>query len=205
MKTCRHCLIERDASTFHRSARTSDGLHSWCKDCVRQAVRESRAKKPDKIRAQGRAQYWKKLDERRAYALAYRAKDVALANEKAAAWRRKNPERVRENWAAWAKANPLAPHASQLRRYGLTPETYAAILKKQGERCAICLLEQTVNRRMYVDHCHTSGKVRGLLCHHCNTAIGLMRDDAARMRRAISYLEDAGMPRAVANACVTGS
>lgn len=188
MKTCTKCGLEKEPTDFHRSKRTRDGLNWWCAECVRACTRASRAKDPDRVRAHSRSQYWKNLEDRRARAREYRAQDVARANEKAAEWRRKNPGRVRDNWAAWVKANPLAPHISQLRRYGLTPERYSELLEMQGGRCAICLSEQTVKRRMYVDHCHGSGKVRGLLCHQCNCVLGMAKDNPKTLAAAIEYL-----------------
>lgn len=73
--------------------------------------------------------------------------------------------------------------------YGLTPEQYEVMLTAQGEACAICLRAQSeLPRRLSVDHCHVSGKVRGLLCAHCNMAIGQLGDDHERIGRAFAYL-----------------
>ena len=80
------------------------------------------------------------------------------------------------------------------RKYGLTIPQYDALVAAQGGACAICRqAEDKVYRgrvmRLQVDHCHTTGKVRGLLCRACNSGMGLMRDDAARLRTAAEYLE----------------
>lgn len=62
------------------------------------------------------------------------------------------------------------------RLYGITPEQYEELLDRQGSVCAIC--RQPPRRgRLHVDHDHRSGRVRGLLCHLCNRAIGALRDD----------------------------
>ena len=69
-------------------------------------------------------------------------------------------------------------------------------MQKQNYVCAICFnpeirvhrLTQTVTS-LSVDHCHKTGKVRGLLCHSCNTALGLLKDNTDVMRLAINYLE----------------
>jgi hypothetical protein len=76
-----------------------------------------------------------------------------------------------------------------LERYGLTPATYEALRTTQGGVCAIC--QQAPKRLLHVDHCHTSGKVRGLLCGPCNRALGLLNDNAKTLRAAASYLEAA--------------
>lgn len=74
------------------------------------------------------------------------------------------------------------------RCYGITPEEYDKMLREQGGTCAICRGTESVGR-LAVDHCHSTGKVRGLLCTNCNQAIGKLKDDAQLLRNAINYLE----------------
>ncbi len=76
----------------------------------------------------------------------------------------------------------------RLRRYGLTEERFAAMLAEQGGRCAICMAPPEVNTRLDIDHCHTTGAVRGLLCVGCNTAMGKFRDDPDLLERVVAYL-----------------
>lgn len=77
--------------------------------------------------------------------------------------------------------------------YGLTLDDYRALLERQQHKCAICGidLDDAEARTICVDHCHATGKVRGLLCVRCNTGIGYMKDDPARLRAAADYLERA--------------
>lgn len=77
--------------------------------------------------------------------------------------------------------------ASQLRLYGLTPETFDAMLTEQNGRCAICRNEPDA-RGLVVDHCHATGRVRGLLCVPCNVGLGNFAENEAIMRSAIEYL-----------------
>jgi Recombination endonuclease VII len=74
-------------------------------------------------------------------------------------------------------------------RHGLTEEQYNDLLAYQDNKCAICLRPPKEKRRMAVDHCHSSDRVRGILCQYCNLALGQMQDDTTRLRRAIDYLE----------------
>ena len=78
------------------------------------------------------------------------------------------------------------------RRYGITYEDYTGLQTKQDHKCAICGSPEAGNSRtngkLFVDHCHTSGKVRGLLCSKCNHAIGLLNDDTDLLRKSIKYL-----------------
>ena len=74
---------------------------------------------------------------------------------------------------------------SRLKRsYGLTTEDLERMTAEQGGRCASC----GDVKALHVDHCHRSGKVRGLLCSLCNVGIGFFRDDPERLKAAIAYL-----------------
>ena len=81
-----------------------------------------------------------------------------------------------------------ATAAAYLRRYGITVEQYQDILQKQDGICAICKNPPNKNA-LAVDHCHITGKIRGLLCPSCNSGIGKLRDSPEMLRKAIEYLE----------------
>jgi hypothetical protein len=72
------------------------------------------------------------------------------------------------------------------RRYGLKLEDYRALVKNQGNACAIC---KRSDRPLVVDHCHVTRKVRRLLCNKCNVGLGCFNDDPALLRAAAAYLE----------------
>jgi len=79
------------------------------------------------------------------------------------------------------------------KNYSLTLAEYDALLQKQGGCCAICEKDETMKIkgkviRLSVDHCHETGKVRGLLCTRCNTGLGNFSDDIDRLKQAIDYL-----------------
>ncbi len=73
-------------------------------------------------------------------------------------------------------------------KYGVTVEWYEAKLKEQGGRCAICLEKPAGSRRLAIDHCHQTGRARGLLCFLCNSALGRFDDSPERLRRATAYI-----------------
>lgn len=74
--------------------------------------------------------------------------------------------------------------------YGLTREQYDALLAEQGGGCAVCKADKASGKgSFHVDHDHDTGAVRGLLCHHCNIAIGNAGDDPARLRALADYLD----------------
>lgn len=101
--------------------------------------------------------------------------------------------------AAWLEAHPEKRdeynHTSKLRnKYGMTGAEYEELFASQGGVCAICRNVETVVRRgrlirLSVDHCHITGRVRGLLCSACNAMLGSARDIADTLRAAAVYLE----------------
>jgi hypothetical protein len=70
------------------------------------------------------------------------------------------------------------------RLYGLTTEEFQDLMVKQLSCCAICGLK----KKLYVDHCHETGQIRGLLCHHCNLTIGF-GENSDNLQKAIDYLK----------------
>lgn len=83
----------------------------------------------------------------------------------------------------------IVRNRDQLRRvYGLTINQWIALAEAQSWRCALCPTESSVDRPLHVDHCHRTGKVRGLLCKTCNLAIGQLGDTAEALQRVADYL-----------------
>jgi hypothetical protein len=80
------------------------------------------------------------------------------------------------------------------KRYGITLMQYNQLLTIQNNTCAICKIAETEikhgrNTYFAVDHCHISGKVRGLLCYKCNSLLGFVNDKIETLKNAIKYLE----------------
>lgn len=76
--------------------------------------------------------------------------------------------------------------------YGITMGEYNALMLKQGGVCAVCGAESLWKNkkvRLGVDHCHTTGKVRGLLCLNCNFALGSAQNNPELLRKMAAYLE----------------
>ncbi len=95
------------------------------------------------------------------------------------------------HWTCTAECRSLG---YRVRRYGITMQRYQQLLAEQGGGCALCGVVGRGWARgagVHIDHCHKTGKVRGLLCGDCNTAIGRFGDDPAKLRRAAEYLERA--------------
>lgn len=76
-------------------------------------------------------------------------------------------------------------------RYGLSKEEYNIIYNKQNGCCAICRKHQKdLSSKLFVDHCHTTGIVRGLLCSACNSMLGYAEDNIETLHKAIQYLDE---------------
>jgi len=108
----------------------------------------------------------------------YKCKDCESSNKKA------NPN-TRSNYRDWMLFN----------KYGITSKEYDKFLSDQGGVCAICGQAEThidprTNRvfLMSVDHCHLTGKVRGILCNNCNRGIGFFKDNISLLNSASAYL-----------------
>ena len=106
-----------------------------------------------------------------------------------------NPKRGREISLRWYYRHPLqaGQHNRRrvLKRYGLTPKGYDALLARQNYRCGICEVAKASNKRgekLAVDHDHTAKKVRGLLCSNCNNGLGRFKDSIILLENAVRYL-----------------
>jgi hypothetical protein len=109
------------------------------------------------------------------------------------AWQEKNPtyfiDRHKETY------DPAVAREKRLmKEYNMTIADYDAMLLEQEGNCKVCSKPHSgnvngdTNKPMFIDHCHTSGKVRGLLCHNCNTALGHIKDDVELATKLIKYL-----------------
>ena len=78
---------------------------------------------------------------------------------------------------------------NNVRRYGITVEDFQRMYDEQGGVCAICHRLDPSGRRLCIDHCHDTGKIRGLLCCVCNIAISSLETDADWAIKALQYLE----------------
>lgn len=170
MKACNTCALEKPLSEFHKRTKSADGLSFICKQCMNARQREYR-KSP-----------------------AFRSDE---AKAKRSAYYYANKERIKQREASRHAEAPHVRRNQVLRKkFGIGVDEYKAMLDKQGGLCAICRQpERAINAStravasMPVDHDHRTGKIRGLLCSHCNRAIGLFQDSPQILKSAINYLE----------------
>lgn len=172
-KRCIACGQTKPASFFFRHAYvTKTGRHgvrfeSACKACKHDARRQWRTANHD----------------------LHRQRDTAYKRKNAA---RNAVRRAAQRQADLAGFRQRARAAYLKSKYGLSVEQFNAMLQRQDGRCAICrekALYVGTKQGLHVDHDHVSGSVRGLLCHHCNVAIGYLREDVNRAEAAVRYLK----------------
>jgi hypothetical protein len=106
------------------------------------------------------------------------AEERKKAVETTRRWRERNLEVVREK----------SRIAHIKRKFGLSAEEYDRMLQEQNGVCAICGMKCKTGFNLAVDHNHDTGKIRGLLCKNCNTALGLLKENPENMLKAIEYL-----------------
>jgi len=120
-------------------------------------------------------------------------------------WRKKNPEKKAEqkkrhyekhreeylkrsnDWYCLNKDKYR--DRTMFRKYGITLEQFDALREKQNYCCALCNARESENKQgLVVDHCHTSGDVRELLCTTCNVGLGMFKDNPKLLLKAVDYI-----------------
>ncbi len=99
-------------------------------------------------------------------------------------------EKLRRKTLDKAKQKEYKKKSRLKLRYNLSLELYNSLLKEQNHKCAVCGLDEkeAYKETLVVDHCHTTGRVRGLLCHNCNLALGHSKDSIDVLLKLIQYL-----------------
>lgn len=165
-RICNQCKEWKSFDCYAKNKQCVMGINATCRDCVN-----------EKARAR------------------YAAKDILSRRKQ----QKSNYDKERRGkLRAEGKLKPLDPGTARMqmlrRNYGMTPDDYDAMVAEQSNQCLICSVngESERNHRLVIDHCHASGKVRGLLCNKCNLLLGHADDTIDRLERAILYLKQRG-------------
>lgn len=169
MKYCCVCEEEKPATIeyFHRRSGSDDGLRCDCKTCRK----NKNLKLPD--RTNRRCSTCKELkpnttDNFHTFSTKSGSATRALC---------------KVCHSKYQKEYKLMKH------YGLSLMGYELMIEQQDAKCAIC---NELTSKLVVDHCHTTGKVRSLLCNDCNTGIGMLKENKEIMLSAIEYIDHHG-------------
>lgn len=161
----------------------------WLKNNKEKAKKTKAAwSKANSEKVKGYHQNWKKNNPEK-------AKEVYLkAGRK---YRLKDPVKYRLYQKKWCKENPekrkeYARKSSLKCHYGISIDEYNIMLKQQNNKCAICdsfVVGGGGGKNFYVDHNHITGKIRGLLCHKCNTSLGVFKDSMELLLKTVAYFK----------------
>jgi hypothetical protein len=174
VKKCSTCKIEKDLDQFGVHKGRPDGLNYRCKQCVNDTAERGRRAKGMKVRKREgipdgmRFCTWcekpKSLNEFR---------DTGRRSGKMYVCESCLPEYNRDVWYK--------------HKYGVSLLFVERLLDDQANRCASC--GDPLENEFHLDHCHNTQAIRGILCRHCNIALGHLRDDPRRIVALLRYLE----------------
>ncbi|MER5221559.1 endonuclease VII domain-containing protein [Streptomyces flaveus] len=169
-RRCSGCKRTLDRGAFASNRSMPDGLQAYCRECSAEYYRQRQEAKGRTVRV--------KVSVPSGHKHCRGCGEVKPYSE----WHRKNS--APDGLASRCKA-AAGPAGHLRRKYGITEAERDELIASQMGLCAICLKAPAVQ----VDHCHKTGRVRGVLCFNCNSGLGLLRDDPAAMNRAADYLE----------------
>ncbi|MCQ4204655.1 endonuclease VII domain-containing protein [Streptomyces sp. NPDC058783] len=176
-KQCTGCKRDLPVSEFARDRNRGDGLQVRCRECVAEysAARYRRRREAMGLTVR------EKADVPAGHKLCRACGEVKPHSE----WHRNAT--ASDGLATRCKAfRAIQGRAGHLRRhYGLTEAERDQLIADQGGVCCICLAAPAA----HVDHCHETGRVRGVLCFSCNAALGQFKDRPDAIRRAAAYVE----------------
>ena len=193
MKTCNGCGEEKGLSEFYKSDKSKDGKTARCRLCIKTAYYSWRKSNPDRVKEIRNKYYYKDPAARRAATAAWRDKNPGRNAVIALRWRKENPEKHKAGYSRYYNENKekcaIVSKRCRLRsEYGLTLEDWDSLQKFQDYKCAGCMQP----KKLYIDHCHKSGLVRGGLCRECNLSLGHAKDSHETLDRLSAYLKTAG-------------
>ena len=165
-KQCKKCGVVKPVTDYHAHPKLQ--YHPRCKPCRAEGQREYYRANPDKFKAYKAQARGETLEERAARI--QKRKDEAPAKRKATQWR------------------------SHIKRtLGISADEYTQMLEAQDHSCAICGTQEPGRgyKNFSIDHCHDTGKIRGLLCNACNVGLGYFKDNEVNLEAAIKYLRKA--------------
>ncbi len=184
MKTCSRCKIEKEISCFSKARGIKSGLASWCKECT-SIVAKNKRKPITEARLIAKAKF-RSVE-------GYRTCTKCNIEQPITEFRRcGSPKNMRRSDCKTCTDRLNKPYKRKKHlkeKYNLSLEDYETMVLNQNNLCAICgNPEPHIGASLAVDHNHTTGKVRQLLCSHCNLLLGHAKDSIDILKAAIQYL-----------------
>ncbi|MEU9196437.1 endonuclease VII domain-containing protein [Streptomyces hundungensis] len=172
-RKCSRCKRTLARDTFASNKSMPDGLQAYCRECSAEYYRQRQEAEGRTVRV--------KVAVPAGHKHCRGCGEVKPHSE----WHRRNsaPDGLASRCKA-CKAS-VGPAGHLRRKYGMTEADREIMIAEQQGVCCICLSAAAI----HVDHCHTTGRVRGVLCFNCNTGLGLLGENPDTIRRAAAYLE----------------
>lgn len=183
-QVCTKCNIEQSIKEFRRDQHNPTGHHVHCRKCFNNYQKEYRARNKSSINSYAN-NYYKENAERIKKMRILRKQ--GKSTEKYHSKNKSFSENSYYKRLGWKKTRERS--WKQRGIIGMTYDLYEDMLKNQDNKCAICKLEHSNLKKLHVDHCHKTGKVRGLLCNNCNNGLGKLGDSVENLELAIQYLK----------------
>ena len=185
MLRCSKCKIEKGNEHFSKNKRNRTGYNNWCKECHlenrkgKQLLPLQDAQKfLEDLESTGELFTCKSCGEEKTAKHFYFKRDYGTVK------------------LSTSNCRECNSHTARLATYGVTKEQFISMLEEQNHCCAICGIsheqyrKNSNGKRFAVDHCHTKGHVRALLCEWCNKGLGHFKDDYNLLLKAAQYIKD---------------
>ncbi|KPC68625.1 hypothetical protein ADL35_42840 [Streptomyces sp. NRRL WC-3753] len=169
-KKCSTCQRVLPAGAFASNRSRPDGLQTNCRECAAEYYRRRPEARGKTVRV--------KVPVPRGHKRCPQCEKVKPHSD----WERNRSSS--DGWASYCRAERNRTGYFK-RKYGLAPAELDAMIAEQQGVCCICLTAPAE----HVDHCHETGRVRGVLCFSCNAALGQFKDRPDAIRRAAAYVE----------------
>jgi len=201
IKVCNKCNQELELFSYSVKESSTGKLSNTCKSCTSEYSKQHYQNSKDKRKLQMKEWGISNRDKRNEIAKRYRVNNPDKAAESQKKWKSENKEHLdlyhKEYFSKEEKRDKrrIRNYINGLKNYGLTLEEYESLVKEQNNQCKICSFKFKSFRECnkpqlipQIDHCHTTGKVRGLLCTLCNISLGGFKDNINTLQNAIKYL-----------------
>lgn len=164
-KICCKCKIEKHIESFYKENKNFSRRKSICKDCDKERGKTYRSKKRYDSVEEG-----------------YKICKLCKSNLHIKEFykNRINPDGLCK----------MCKICDRIKKYKISKQEYLELKLKQNNCCAICKEPEKEDKCLYIDHCHKTGKIRGLLCSQCNCALGNLKDNIETAENLIEYLKN---------------
>lgn len=180
VQRCSACKNTLTLDFFSKNKSRPNGYHHVCKKCSSNRIAEYKLKGTITNRKEYSAEYYKNNRDR------IKIRD---AIKFASAEGKTIQTLYRKTYRKSDKGKTAFFYSKIKHKYGLARIDYDALIAAQNNKCAICKNEFTLRRMTHVDHCHATNHIRGILCYHCNVALGFAKNDIGVLISMILYLE----------------